>query len=101
MKLATKLMKYIVPTERLASLFELVAVITVLAMTLLLQFVFNELPCPLCLLQRIGFVGIAYGLLLNLRFGFKPSHYAVVILSGLFTAFVALRQIALHVIPGT
>lgn len=101
MKLTTKLIKYIVPTERLASLFELIAVITVLAMALLLQFVFNELPCPLCLLQRIGFVGIAYGVILNLRFGFRPSHYAIVILSGLFTAFVALRQIALHVIPGT
>lgn len=101
MSLITSWMKYIVPTERLANVFELVTVIFILMAALLFQFVLHELPCPLCLLQRIGFIGIAYGVLLNLRFGFRPSHYAIIILSALFTAFVALRQISLHVIPGT
>lgn len=86
---------------RLANLFELSGVLLVLLLAFLLQFVLGELPCPLCLLQRFGFMAIAFGFLLNFRFGFRPSHYSVVLLSALFTAFVSLRQIALHVIPGT
>ena len=85
---------------RLMNLFELGAIIAILAIALLLQFYFHELPCPLCLLQRIGFLMIAFGFLLNLKFGYRPFHYTIVLLSALFTAFVALRQIALHVLPG-
>lgn len=87
--------------ERLANLFEMSGVLLVLLAAFVMQFVFNELPCPLCLLQRFGFLAIAFGFLLNFRFGFRPSHYSIILLGGLFTAFVALRQIALHVIPGT
>ncbi|KTC65070.1 inner (transmembrane) protein (plasmid) [Legionella adelaidensis] len=72
-----------------------------LALSLFIQFYFSELPCPLCLLQRVGFVIISVGFLLNLRYGFRPSHYAIALLGALYTSFVALRQIALHVVPGT
>ncbi len=84
-----------------ANLIELAILFTILMLSLVFQFVFYELPCPLCLLQRVGFIGMGIGLLMNLQFGFRPSHYAITLLSGLFTSFVALRQIALHVIPGT
>lgn len=80
---------------------ELLGIFLTLLMAFALQFYLHELPCPLCLLQRIGFLSIAVGFLMNLRFGLRPSHYALVLLSALFTSFVALRQIALHVIPGT
>lgn len=92
---------YIIQGERLINALELLGLLMVLLMALLFQFVLDELPCPLCLLQRIGFLGISLGFLLNLRFGLRPSHYAVSVLSALFTAFVALRQIALHAVPGT
>jgi disulfide bond formation protein DsbB len=87
--------------EQIANLFEVTGVLLVLILAFLMQFIFNELPCPLCLLQRYGFLAIAFGFLLNFRFGFRPSHYAIILLSSLFTAFVAMRQIALHVIPGS
>jgi len=87
--------------DRLCNIFELSGVIGILFLAFIFQIIYHELPCPLCLYQRLGFFGIALGYLLNLRFGFRPSHYAVVILSSLFTSFVALRQIALHVIPGS
>lgn len=66
-----------------------------------MQFYFQEPPCPLCLLQRIGFILTAMGFLFNIRFGIHPSHYAISLLGALYTSFVALRQIALHVIPGS
>jgi disulfide bond formation protein DsbB len=93
--------KVIVIYERFFNALELVAVIVMLLMAFGFQMVLKELPCPLCLLQRVGFIGIACGFLMNLRFGLRPSHYAMVLLSALFTSFVALRQIVLHVLPGT
>ncbi|HEV2523705.1 MAG TPA: disulfide bond formation protein B, partial [Gammaproteobacteria bacterium] len=87
--------------DTLANFFAVTAVMLVLLLAFLMQFVFHELPCPLCLLQRYGFLAIAFGFLLNFRFGFRPSHYSVILLSCLFTIFVALRQVALHVLPGT
>lgn len=91
----------IIQLERLINALEVGSILIVLLMAFFFQFILQELPCPLCLLQRIGFISISVGFLLNLRFGLRPSHYAISILSALFTAFVALRQIALHVVPGT
>lgn len=65
------------------------------------QFFWHEEPCPLCMLQRLGMLGVATGLLLNVWFGVRMSHYAIALLSALMGGFVALRQIALHVCPGT
>jgi len=87
--------------EYACNTLELLGILAVLFIAFLFQVLLHDLPCPLCLLQRVGFFGIALGFLLNLRFGFKPSHYGIVILSAIFTSFVALRQIAIHVIPGT
>lgn len=97
MRKSTSILSY----ERIANLIEIVGVCIVLLLAFMMQFVYKELPCPLCLLQRYGFLAIAFGILLNLRFGFRPSHYSIILLSAIFTAFVAMRQIALHVIPGT
>jgi disulfide bond formation protein DsbB len=65
------------------------------------QIVRGELPCPLCLLQRAAFLAAGLGLLLNVRFGSSESHYGVVIVSSLAGAAFALRQILLHIVPGT
>jgi disulfide bond formation protein DsbB len=73
----------------------------VLLMGLVLQIALNELPCPLCLLQRIGFVMVMFGFVLNVKYGAAQRHYGVILLGALFGAATALRQISLHVIPGT
>ena len=79
----------------------LLAVSGVLAAALALQLVTGELPCPLCLLQRAGFVALGVGLLLNVRFAPSPLHYGLVLLGGLFGAAAAGRQVLLHIVPGT
>jgi disulfide bond formation protein DsbB len=63
------------------------------------QFFGHERPCPLCMLQRLGMVGVALGALMNLRFGLKPMHYAFSLLSALLGQVVATRQILLHICP--
>lgn len=79
----------------------LLALSMVLFYALWSQIVENELPCPLCLLQRLGFVGVMAGLFLNLMLGPKPVHYGLASLAALFGIAAALRQTALHIIPGS
>lgn len=64
------------------------------------QFLFREQPCPLCMLQRLGMLGVACAAALNIWHGVRMSHYALMLLSALVGGFVALRQISLHVCPG-
>ena len=82
---------------RFISVVEVLGVCFIIFMAFIFQFLWSDLPCPLCLLQRLGLLGIALGLLFNIRYHVRPSHYATALLSALFTAFVALRQIALHI----
>jgi len=87
--------------SRVLNIAGLFAVSAVLAVAFWEQFVHGDLPCPLCLLQRAGFVAAAVGLALNVRFGPRPSHYGIVILSSVAGAVVAGRQVLLHVEPGS
>ncbi|WP_237059657.1 disulfide bond formation protein B [Microbulbifer sediminum] len=64
------------------------------------QLLLHELPCPLCLLQRVAFAMAGIGLLLNLRSGVRPLHYGVVILSSLAGLVASARQVLLHIAPG-
>ncbi len=61
----------------------------------------DETPCPLCFLQRLGMFGVATGALMNCRFGRRALHYGLSLISALFGGAVALRQIALHICPGS
>jgi disulfide bond formation protein DsbB len=78
----------------------LYGVAAVLAAAFAAQFILNELPCPLCLLQRIMFTALAIGPILNVRFGPRPSHYALSLLAALIGAMVSTRQVLLHIMPG-
>ncbi|WP_153446801.1 disulfide bond formation protein B [Vibrio algicola] len=73
----------------------------VLLIALFAQLSLNELPCPLCLLQRIGFVMVLFGFMLNVVFGTQQRHYGVILFGAMFGAVAALRQVSLHVLPGT
>jgi disulfide bond formation protein DsbB len=78
----------------------LCAVALVLVIAFTAQLVLHELPCPLCLLQRILFALLAVGPMLNVRFGPRQSHYALSLLAAGVGAAVSSRQILLHIMPG-
>ncbi|WP_346838174.1 disulfide bond formation protein B [Microbulbifer sp. SAOS-129_SWC] len=63
------------------------------------QLLYRELPCPLCLLQRAAFGMAGIGLLMNLRFGERPMHWGVVVLSALGGVVSSARQVLLHIAP--
>jgi disulfide bond formation protein DsbB len=78
----------------------LYGVAAVLGAAFAAQLWLGELPCPLCLLQRIQFALLAIGPILNIRFGPRPSHYALSLLAACAGAAFAMRQILLHITPG-
>jgi disulfide bond formation protein DsbB len=78
----------------------LYAVALVLAVAFAAQLVLQELPCPLCLLQRLQFAVLAIGPILNVRFGPRPSHYALSLLAAMAGAAFSARQVLLHILPG-
>jgi disulfide bond formation protein DsbB len=78
----------------------LYAVALVLAAAFAAQLLLHELPCPLCLLQRLQFTVLAIGPILNIRWGPRPSHYALSLLAAAAGAAFSTRQILLHIMPG-
>jgi len=91
----------------MAAIAKALNILAVLAITGVLLFAFywqlarGELPCPLCLVQRLGLIGAGLGFVLNVRFGSSESHYGVVIVSALIGGAAATRQILLHIVPDT
>jgi disulfide bond formation protein DsbB len=78
----------------------LYAIAAVLLAAFYFQFALGELPCPLCLLQRVAFTALAVGPVLTLRHGPRPGHYGLIILAGLLGGAIASRQVLLHIMPG-
>ena len=87
--------------SRLLNALGLVAIDTVLALALIDQLWFRDLPCPICILQRVAFIAAGYGIALNLLFGPRPSHYGMTIIGAAVGGAIALRQILVHIVPGS
>ena len=83
--------------SRLINIAALFGLIMVLAGSLHLQFGIGEQPCPLCIVQRSGMVGLAVGPVMNLLWGMSPRHYAISILAAVVGAAGSVRQILLHI----
>jgi len=80
--------------SRIINTLALLGISVLLYAAFLWQILFDTAPCPLCLLQRAAFAMAGIGLLLNIRLGPSPLHYAMVIaatLGGLVAAANLLR----------
>lgn len=82
---------------RAINILALLALIGVLAGSLRLQFAVGEQPCPLCLIQRSGMIGLAVGPAMNLLWGMQARHYALSILAAMVGGAGSIRQILLHI----
>lgn len=78
----------------------LYAICAVLLVAFYYQLMKSELPCPLCLLQRVGMILIGFGFLFNVRFGVRNRHYAMALLGAITAGSIGMRQVFLHITPG-
>jgi len=87
--------------SKLLNALGLVAIDTVLVVAFADQLWFRDLPCPVCILQRAGFIAAAFGIALNLIYGPRPSHYGIAILGAMAGAIISAWQILVYVVPGS
>jgi disulfide bond formation protein DsbB len=87
--------------SRLLNALGLVAIDTVLVLAFVDQLWFRDLPCPICVLQRAGFIAAGFGIALNLIFGPRPSHYGLAILGAMAGGIMSADQVLHYIVPGT
>ena len=74
-----------------------IAAILTAAMTL--QYAYGELPCPLCLLQRVALFGVCFGIMQQFRHGFSYRNSGLSMLFAIFLLIVSVRQTLLDIYP--
>jgi disulfide bond formation protein DsbB len=87
---------------RLNDLFLLAMMLTIAAIlttAMILQYHGGEIPCPLCLLQRVAMFGVCFGVILHFREGYSARNDGVNMLFALFLLIVSARQTLLDIYP--
>jgi|UniRef100_Q11IX3 disulfide bond formation protein DsbB len=81
----------------------LLAMMTVIAAILtaamVMQYARGELPCPLCLLQRVALFGVCFGIMQQFRNGFSVRNTGFSLLFTVFLLVVSVRQTLLDIYP--
>jgi disulfide bond formation protein DsbB len=86
----------------LNSLFLLAMMLTVaaiLTVAMVLQYYGGEIPCPLCLLQRVAMFGVCFGIILHFRHGYSAQNTGVSMLFALLLLIISVRQTLLDIFP--
>lgn len=81
------------------ALVMLVGIAGVLTAAMVMQYVFGEIPCPLCLLQRVALFGIGFALAQNFRGGFSHRNTGIGLVFALLLLIVSVRQTLLDIYP--
>jgi len=84
---------------RVLNFLGLLAMVGVLVGAYVYEFGYRDVPCTLCLLQRLAMVAVAFGAAMNVMLGPDPRHYAVCLISAIFGGAISVRQSLLHINP--
>lgn len=77
-----------------------IAVVSAILITaMVMQYAFGEIPCPLCLLQRVALFGICFGVIANFRSGFSYRNTGLTLLFAVLLLLIAARQTLLDIYP--
>ncbi len=85
--------------QYLCELAKVIVIATILSGAMVMQYAYGELPCPLCLLQRVALFGVAFGAILNLRNGFSDRFTGISLLFATLLLIVSVRQTLLDICP--
>ena len=90
------------PIETLTHLFYLsmlYVLAAILSTAMAFQYLGGEIPCPLCLLQRVAMFGVCFGIVQNFRNGYSDRNAGWSLLFSLFLLIVSVRQTLLNIYP--
>jgi len=71
----------------------------ILTAAMAMQYIGGELPCPLCLLQRVALFGVCFGIIATFRFGDWGRNTGLGLLFAIFLLVVSVRQSLLDIYP--
>jgi disulfide bond formation protein DsbB len=77
----------------------MLVIAAILSAAMFMQFARGELPCPLCLLQRVALFGVCFGIMQNFRHGFSYQNTGYSLLFAIFLLIVSVRQTLLDIAP--
>ena len=89
----------VVVLDRLVLLLMLAALAAVLTAAMILQYAFGEIPCPLCLLQRVAMLGCCFGLIRQLRAEGSERGAGISLVFALLLLVISVRQTLLDLFP--
>lgn len=72
---------------------------TILTAAMVLQYYDHEIPCPLCLLQRVAMFGVCFGIIMHFRHGYSARSDGVGMLFALLLLIISARQTLLDIYP--
>ncbi len=90
------------PVETLTTLFYLsmlYVIAAILTAAMAYQYLHTEIPCPLCLLQRVALFGVCFGIIQNFRGGYSDRNTGWSILFTLLLLFISVRQTLINIYP--
>jgi disulfide bond formation protein DsbB len=85
--------------DRLILVAMLLVLAAILTAAMVMQFVYGELPCPLCLLQRVAMFGCCFGLIQQLRSGGSERGTGVCLIFSVLLLVISVRQTLLDIFP--
>ena len=71
----------------------------ILTAAMVMQYAYGELPCPLCLLQRVAMFGVCFAILRHFRSGASDRNFGLAQVFAILLLVIAVRQTLLDIVP--
>jgi len=85
--------------DRLTLLAMLAALAAILTAAMVMQYALGEIPCPLCLLQRVAMFGCCFGLIRQLHAGGSERGTGIALIFAVLLLVISVRQTLLDIYP--
>jgi len=85
--------------DRLILVLMLSVLAAILTAAMVMQYAFGEIPCPLCLLQRVAMFGCCFGLIVQLRSDNSERGTGIALIFAVLLLVISVRQTLLDLFP--
>ncbi|MGC1445372.1 MAG: disulfide bond formation protein B [Xanthobacteraceae bacterium] len=85
--------------DRLILVLMLAVLAAILTAAMVMQYAAGEIPCPLCLLQRVAMFGCCFGLIVQLRSDDSENGTGIALIFAVLLLVISVRQTLLDLFP--